>query len=424
MFRRRHTLRARIVSPCGVVAALTVALAVPLRACSVASVNALVSPTTAFLLARAGTDTMQTGPGGVRYIVAPGHSGPASDRTVYGLVLDVERVAGPARAQLPANATRAIIVPWDYEAGCTPVPYALSARWVEAGLRGVFRAELRPRAAWANGIPTLDVFTPRTQPYAPGMRPLDGFRRIAPDSLLSLDETLDVFDRLPTREAMHNDATSAALRVFEWVRAHPLRASLYPVREISWTLHRMERMAALRDVRHPGVGTWWLQMEVTGRAAPLALYARTVATPTNGTYLRQSEAAGKDGVPAPFTSHGYLAFLARTEESLPTDCASRYAQPSRAGYVTMRPGPPDSTTEGARYPVNVQLDAFARLFAPDSSLHHIAQLAFRSYMAFSRADTVALHGAIFPDGPGSARLTQMETLPDGRQVTITGHRMP
>ncbi len=421
--RGHHIPRMRRAAPavCVVVASLMVAL--PLPGCSMASVGAIATPATAFLLARAGSDTVRVGPGAVQFIVAPGHSGPASNRDIYGLELDVEAIAGPARALLPRRTTRAIVVPWDYDAGCRPVPFAPSVRWVSAGVRGVFRAELRPRSGWIDGVPTLDLFTPGTEPYAPGLRPLVGMRRIASDSMLTPEEMLAVMDRLPEREAMHRDAAMAARGVYEWVRANPVRSRLFPAAEIARSLRFMERSATLATVRLATVGTYRVQMLVDGRA-PLTLFARTTATPTGGEVMRRDLPSSPDPlVLPPFDAYSLLTFLAPTDGALPRDCSGRYGERPTA-YMTIAASPPVERTDGLAYVVNTQLEAFARTFPGDSALHGIAQQAFRLYMERrKRNETGLVSGTIVVGADGSARLSQVETLADGRRVTLTGERV-
>ena len=111
---------------------------------------------------------MLAGTGSVAFRVALGHFGPATDRQVFGLAIDVERVVGPAKRRLPTRIARVLIVPWDYGADCQPTPYARSVRWVSEGTRGMFSATLRPKAEWVGGVPTLDAFTPELDPYPSG----------------------------------------------------------------------------------------------------------------------------------------------------------------------------------------------------------------------------------------------------------------
>src|SRR5687768_4799114 len=105
-----------------------IALAVPAasHACSKVGFHAMRSASTAHFIAMPMADTVFAGAGSVRYVVAPGHSGPAGARAVFGQVVSVERIGGLASRTLRQPVRRVVLVPWDYGADCTPTPWTKS----------------------------------------------------------------------------------------------------------------------------------------------------------------------------------------------------------------------------------------------------------------------------------------------------------
>ena len=55
----------------------------------------------------------------------------------------VERMGGPATGRIPAGVHDVVVVPWDYDPACRPLPWGKSARWVELSEPVLFIAVLR-----------------------------------------------------------------------------------------------------------------------------------------------------------------------------------------------------------------------------------------------------------------------------------------
>lgn len=297
----------------------------PLLACSLATWwGSPYRPSGSVFLGRPLADTLEAGPGTIRYGLEPGHFGRPVERTIYGQLVSVERLAAavPAelRAQIRAAGDRVVLVPWDYDAGCTPVPWARSARWLEDDERGVFEARLREREHWVSDIPTLDVRAPQMVPY-PAAIPRAA-REPYVGAALTADEMLDFIDALPTFEESRQDPPRALARLESWARANPELAARYPVRH---TLDRARATAArnvvlARDV--PVAGTYRFTMS-TGKDS-VEFFVRTRRSPTTVDYHRTRADVRRELSSAERKVVGVsvLACAAATEADLPLRCMS------------------------------------------------------------------------------------------------------
>lgn len=179
----------------------------------------------ATLIATATADTLPAGPGGVRYEADPRR--PRAPREVYGQVVRVERLGSAAARALPPGTDRVVLVPWDLAPDCTRLPWSASARWLQPGARGLFNASLRDPAHWVDGLPTLDVGQPWTQPY-----PADVMVRHQRGTLLTVEEAFALLEALPTHEEHTGRGEQAWTRLREWVGTHPQLACRYPATEV------------------------------------------------------------------------------------------------------------------------------------------------------------------------------------------------
>jgi hypothetical protein len=161
--------------------------------------------------------------------VYPEWQPPGSRPTISGQVVLVERVLGPDSIdvrRLIGNARRAVLVPWDHDTGCEPIPWTSPPRWIAPETVGFVPARLRPRDKWAGGLPTFDVSDAWREPYTEArgrlvFGPL-GREIMAPDEYGSFYQALPSNrewprDRLPTYDAL-----------FTWERANPALAKKDP----------------------------------------------------------------------------------------------------------------------------------------------------------------------------------------------------
>ncbi len=393
-----------------------------LHACSLSPFRTYAESRSVFVLGRAGTDTLFAGAGDVAYSVQPGHYGGASARDVYGLITHVERVVGPAAARLPAGVTKVLLVPWDYGADCKPTPYAQSARWVEEGRRGIYTARLRAESLWVSGIPTLDVFAAPREPYAPGAPAPDALRRIPADSMLSLDDVLQVLGTLPEFASMQRDADAATRALFAWARANPSQAMMYPVSYIIRTIVYQANALRLRTVQHPAIGTYRLTVAVNGTPAA-TVFARTMSTPSSGNWFRPTTRWNDRFSPPPYDTYDLYSHLADSEASLPAVCQSAMESPQAYFSVKVRPEA-DSQPRGATYLAQAEMYMFARVFPRDTALRTLVRPSDSVYSARSERDELhRIPGAIRIGINGEARLFQQETMADGRRISVVGVRV-
>lgn len=153
---------------------------------------------------------------------------------------------------MPAGTARVIAVPWSHNQSCKPIPFERSVRWIADGTRGLFTAQLRPKAHWVSGVRTLDVFVPSWEPHTQeGAWVLWGSSSSTSDVALTPEQLMEVSDRLPTSAAMERDAVAALIPLTDWAREHPSLTRRYPFRAFARTLGAVRWSQAVRRVNHP-----------------------------------------------------------------------------------------------------------------------------------------------------------------------------
>ena len=189
-------------------------------------------PRVAHVVATATAETLEAGAGGVTYRWEPGRggSGPAPAPTIYGQVVEVERLGGLAAAGLGGRASRAVLVPWGYGADCRTEPWTGNPRWVEPGTRGLFTAELRDPAHWVDGLPTFDVHNAYSEPYPQRAEPRRYSEGAGDPLLLTIEEYFALIDILPTEAEVDASAARAYEPLFAWARAHRELARRHPAK--------------------------------------------------------------------------------------------------------------------------------------------------------------------------------------------------
>lgn len=372
-----------------------------LPACSLSAwFGAPTRPVDALFIGRALADTVETGPGSIRYTLEQGHFGRPVARTIYGQVISVERLSAavsPAlRAQVRAVGDRVVLVPWDYDAGCAPVPWARSAQWVDAGERGVFTARLREREHWVSDIPTFDVSAPQMVPY-PAAIPR-GTRTAYVGAALSADELLDFMDSLPTSEEFRRDPPRALARIEGWARAHPELAARFPSRQAL----DLARARAVREVvlaREVALaGTYRFLMTAGNDSAEF--FVRTRRTPTTVVHHRTREeiTRGTSGFPRQPVGVAVLACAAASAETLAQHCAS--GRQVHQGYLSIADSVArDVDGREQRGGALDFLNTFRRQ-APVPGLAAMAQQAFELTQALPPDQYLFFPGTftVYPDG--------------------------
>jgi hypothetical protein len=270
-------------------------------------------------------DTVLAGAGQVEWGTGPGHSGRGRSRRIYGQLVQIDQVRGLSATRLPPETNRVVLVPWDYGPDCSTVIWGKSARWVTPENRVVFKATLRPRDDWANGLPTLDVSTPEFSLYPFDTNRLYMLRDPAVNEL-SLDEVLDLYERLPLRRDLEGSPDSAIEPLEAWARSNPALASRQPARTILEFVRfdAEERRIAL--IKSPIVGTYRFVFRVPPGDS-LVMYARTDERPWGAQRGRYQEGAPEDSVGIDSaTGYSLMTGWARSRRGLPRDAKKASSQ--------------------------------------------------------------------------------------------------
>ena len=184
---------------------------------------------------------------------------------------------------------------------------------------GLFRLRLRPRAEWADGLPTFDVFTTHMQPYRDALgagTPRGPFGDPLPSPRLSAEDLLRFYDMLPAPQPEPDSV--AALALARRLRDDTTLFGRYPVDAFYTEARNAVNVARAVAVRIPIAGTF--RVEVTLDSAPTrTLFLRT-STRVSSLQLR---ARGEpDTTLVPREPEGYYVETAAapTLPRLPTTC--------------------------------------------------------------------------------------------------------
>lgn len=288
-------------------------------------------------------DTVRAGDGSLRPVTAMGHFGRGAPRVAYGQRVRVDRVGEQARRALPRDTREVVLVPWDYAADCTPVAWGRSARWLPDSLGGLFRARLRPRAEWAENLPTFDLLGPSSQPYRdrlPGLT--DFFRASSREPRLSALALLAFYDRLP--ELGPTPDTVAALRWITRTRADTALRDKYPVGAFMYAARRQFAIARAQAIRVPMAGVFRLDVSIDS-APPRTLFLRVAAIAVS---VQDSMRGVPDTAHVPRQPEGYYVYADAAMTLLPTSARCEASDHSAVSYVDLDwhdPMPADGTGE-------------------------------------------------------------------------------
>lgn len=362
------------------------------------------------LIGTATADTLPAGAAGRRYELEPG----TADGPVYGQVVRVERLGGAAAASLPSGTDRVVLVPWGYGANCRTTRWAESAVWADVGERALVWASLRPREAWVQGVPTLDVTEPYQLPYPQ--------RAYADDDegLLSIDQAFELLSVLPLWDEFEADFVTAHQPLLAWARANPELARRPPAAMMVERVESVLRAERLARLDPPLAGTYRFTLSVDGDA-PRTFHARTRAVPES----EWDPAEFTDGwrsraLDDPFTGYtlGFEAAPAATVLAV----AGR--RPEREGYFGVLA--PEPGLDGAQlWRGTISLD-FAAILPGDSALARIRREERELMIRRHEAEDVAPEETrarflLCPDG--SVTVEQTVVMGEGRVVVLRGERI-
>jgi hypothetical protein len=112
------------------------------------------APDAAFFLAVPMSDTVLAGAGDLQLGRGGGHTGPGVRAQIFGQRVRVIAVSGAGATEV---AREVVLVPWDFDAACYPVPWASSARWLTGSDTVLIRARRRGAAHRGASVEAYDV---------------------------------------------------------------------------------------------------------------------------------------------------------------------------------------------------------------------------------------------------------------------------
>jgi hypothetical protein len=270
------------------------------------------------MLATPTGDTIHAGPGDLKQGEGAGHAGNGQRITIFGQRFTIQKIGGPESAGLE-SATGAVLVPWDYDASCQPVPWARSALWLKSTDTLLLSVRLRDHAHWAGGIPTFDV-TGVSQSVYSGLwwqaRPT--YTSVGADSTTPVNSPAELFEflsRLPTTAEVLTGDEQVLDAINSWAFDHPEIISRAPAAGRLEGLRRRVRTARFMTQPLPFLGTWRLEIRVRSGGQAVR-WLRTASEPflpwTGPASHSATDASGPDGFKVQFN-------LALTEPTLPIE---------------------------------------------------------------------------------------------------------
>jgi hypothetical protein len=170
-------------------------------------------PEETYILATALPETVQVGPGRIHLRGEPGHVGYSHASSIYGQLFQLDGIGGDlshgSDSAFLTRQSRVVVVIWDYDAGCAPTAWGLSARFVSPGQQAFLLLERRPRSQWPHGLPIFD------NQFAGQL--------VYPRNALTMAESLGVWEGTLTAKELF-DLTEALPPLCLWLR-DPVAAS-------------------------------------------------------------------------------------------------------------------------------------------------------------------------------------------------------
>ncbi|MDQ3950555.1 MAG: hypothetical protein M3282_09420 [Gemmatimonadota bacterium] len=430
-----------MVARMAVAVAVSAALPVSAYGCSKAAFTMAFPANFVYFVGYARADTLPVSAADLP--VDPFHRGAARPSDwrppAFGQSARVRRIGGTVTADRRGELERALVtsdsvvvlVPWETDIGCAPMPWRASARWMRARTEGLFRGRLRARTAWVRGIPTLDVLSPTIEPYPSGpsgtsSRPSS----IARGPWLTPVELFELFQALPIDSMLRRQPEAATEPLRRWAESNPTLAARYPAAEIlrqaRWGVyHYRTRLTPL-----PLAGTYRFTVGLSDGQS-FSFYARTETVPA-GTWEDAQVASEADSldwfrsVTHPPAGYYAEAFAARTERELPRTRteAERRHQP----YYSFQIGasPSDDERGGVQHwrgAVDFAWEALPVLATDSASRARLRELAELTRQVSNLGDPRALPATFRRSPNGRVEVRQQLRLRDGRVLTIRGVRV-
>ncbi len=268
----------------------------PVRLCSLAPIPGFKIVGEAFFLGHAISDTVFTGPGATVAAAGRGHYSRSTQRAIYGQYVRLTQIDGTDIPVAVRNADTVIVVPWDYDAACDPVPWGGSAAWLPPDSLRFFYPKLRDRDGWVGSVPTFDAFLPGVDvfpSFRPEVPPIQsgvppGRREVTAASAESL---FAFFQSIPALTDYREVSDSAFNQLQEWAAAHPALTLTSPIADVLGALAHRAATTRARHYLPPMLGTYRITVSIPNSRKRTA-------------YLRTADRTD------PYTFHGRLGYYA------------------------------------------------------------------------------------------------------------------
>ncbi len=306
-------------------------------------------------------DTVRAGPGTMNPVLEPGHFGRGQAREIFGQRVRVDQLGAQARRALPAGVREVVLVPWDYAGSCRPVPWNGSARWLADAQSGLFRARLRARADWADGLPTFDIVGTHMQPYPARVDTVSavshGVDPLRPR--LTAEALLRFYDMVPPPNSVPDSI--AALAFARQIRADSTLHGRYPAAEFYADARGEIDRARQNGLRIPVAGTFRIEA-VMDSGPPRTFFLRTNARITT---LQLSMRGEPDTSLVPPVPEGYsvLASAAPTLDRLAPSC--NRGPGGVFGYMDLAWHPPVPEDGTGQWIAGLDGRFFERMLSPE-----------------------------------------------------------
>jgi hypothetical protein len=295
-------------------------------------------------------DTVPAGSGMTRSSSShEGHFGRSKSHPIYGQFVRVSRTGGAGLGADVRSLDTVVVVPWDYDPACKPIPWSRTSAWLPP--RGVqfFSVRLRDRANWYQQYPTFDAFAPENAAY-PGAYASPVFGPLQPS--LTPQQLFDFFEAMPAIEDVGMPHALENARA--WTEQHRDVSDSYPTRAIVVELLTAASADRARRIGLPMAGTYRLELTLPNGHVRV-LYARTVDRSTEPHYdERETTTAGPPGLwEDPSVGFELWFFTAAVTENLPTTWGE-FDQRMRAEWPWYIAWGPESTSTGVRWPASIE----------------------------------------------------------------------
>lgn len=363
----------------------------------------------AVLIATPTPDTVRAGPGTMRLGQGGGHSGNGRRDVIYGQRFQVFR-STEERDGIVDPVAQAVLVPWDYDASCEPVPWTRSAHWLRATDTLLVRGSRRDTAHWAGGLPTYDVWMVPNAIYAG--RWWQANTRLGPvaDTTVPVNTPEELFEtllRLPRSADVLTGEEGVLDGIHTWAFEHPGIAAHDPSAQMIAGVRRRVRVSRLMNQSVPFVGTWELQIRLRS--------GREIAY-----WLRTDE---RSRVPKGYDPEGPWGFnvlfnIAPSREELPTV----YQHGNGWGMDVASRGP----EQERHWRFSIELEEFRSVPALHAEIEALSAERVRTWRErWSAGEREKLRGEITLTDDGGALLRiAWDTDEDGKDdLVVTGRRV-